>query len=205
MTTREESISCCSFGTYLVEDPNVIESALSAGYRRFDCAPIYGNERLIGEVLTKFYSRNSIQRSDVQLVTKVWMDAMEKGKVKESVLQSIKDLNNLNDDNDDNNSYVDIVMLHWPLEKEVNRNSIRQIFELIKEKKVKYLGLSNFWPNHYEDIKDLLDQLQIKPVINQLEMNVLTFDTETIEYFRKEGIKVRNMASEQPQQQHNQF
>lgn len=45
--------------------PSIITEAIKCGYRHLDCAAIYGNERQIGENLSKLYADNVISRSEV--------------------------------------------------------------------------------------------------------------------------------------------
>lgn len=48
-------------------------NALEAGYRHLDCAPIYGNESLVGEAIKPWLQEHG--RDSVFLTSKVWNDA----------------------------------------------------------------------------------------------------------------------------------
>ena len=49
-----------------------IISAIRAGYRHFDCAAIYGNEREIGEALAKAFKEGLVKREDIWVTSKLW-------------------------------------------------------------------------------------------------------------------------------------
>jgi len=50
-----------------------IDAALEIGYRHFDTAYQYQNEKHIGNVLQRWLNEGRIQRKDLFIVTKVWM------------------------------------------------------------------------------------------------------------------------------------
>ena len=63
------------FGT-LIPDPAVTitatRDALDAGFRHFDCAERYGNEREVGRALQAGLAAGGIARGDIFVTTKVW-------------------------------------------------------------------------------------------------------------------------------------
>lgn len=48
-------------------------NALEAGYRHLDCAPVYGNEALVGEAIQPWLKEHG--RDSLFLTSKVWNDA----------------------------------------------------------------------------------------------------------------------------------
>ncbi len=87
------------------EVSNAVYGAIQAGYRLFDCAAAYGNEKDIGDVFLKAFSEGLVQRQDLTIMTKVWNDMHGKGDVLVACAQSLRDLGL---------SYLDIYMVHWP-------------------------------------------------------------------------------------------
>src|ERR1700751_3759285 len=63
------------FGT-LISDPAVTiaatRDALEAGFRHFDCAERYGNEREVGRALEAGLAARGIAREDIFVTTKLW-------------------------------------------------------------------------------------------------------------------------------------
>lgn len=60
---------------------NAVYGAIKAGYRLFDCAAAYGNEKEIGQVFTKAFADGIVQREEMTIMTKVWNDMHGKGEV----------------------------------------------------------------------------------------------------------------------------
>jgi diketogulonate reductase-like aldo/keto reductase len=65
------------FGTYQYpenEISSVLKSAiLDHGYRLIDTAPIYGNEKAIGNVLKECISSGQVKREDLFIISKLWI------------------------------------------------------------------------------------------------------------------------------------
>ena len=173
-------IPCIGFGTYQIrkksELENSVKEAYKIGYRLFDTAVMYGNEKFIGDTLKK----HKIPRKDIFLTTKILPADMTYEKTKKSIESSIKKLQC---------DYLDMVLIHWPeVEKTSDRISVWQALEeSVTEGKVKMIGVSNFCKIHLEHI---LKNCKIKPVINQIECNPIYWDKETIDYSVKNDIVI---------------
>src|SRR4051812_5387248 len=63
------------FGTLIPDAAVTItasRNALEAGFRHFDCAERYGNEREVGEALKAGLAAGAIAREDIFVTTKLW-------------------------------------------------------------------------------------------------------------------------------------
>lgn len=154
------------FGTYneeFADNKEVILQAIDCGYRFFDTASLYETERSLGNALRE----SGINRSDVIIETKLWIDEMGAGQVEKAFERS---LNRLQTD------YVDIYMMHWPRQtgaddedwKTLDTETWQAMEKLVEQGKVRRLGLSNFLPHH---LKNILDTCKIRPVVDQLELH----------------------------------
>ena len=154
------------FGTYNEEfsdNKAVILKAIECGYRFFDTASLYETERSLGNALKE----SGIARTDVIIETKLWIDEMGADNVRKAFEKS---LNRLQTD------YIDIYMMHWPRQtgtddekwKELDAETWVAMERLVRQGKVKHLGLSNFLPHH---LKNILEKSSIKPVVDQLELH----------------------------------
>lgn len=154
------------FGTYneeFADNKDVILQAIDCGYRFFDTASLYETERSLGNALKE----SGINRSDVIIETKLWIDEMGAGQVEKAFERS---LNRLQTD------YVDIYMMHWPRQtgaddedwKTLDTETWQAMEKLVEQGKVRRLGLSNFLPHH---LKNILDTCKIRPVVDQLELH----------------------------------
>jgi len=106
-----EKIPCIGMGTFgsdhvapgLVAD--AVTGAIRCGYRLFDCASVYGNEDLIGEVFAGAFKEGVVKRDDLFIISKVWNDMHGRGDVLLSCAKTLKDLRLQN---------VDAYFVHWP-------------------------------------------------------------------------------------------
>lgn len=160
------------FGVYQVKKEDCVQSvldALNAGYRHIDTAQAYFNEEEVGEALVK----SEIKREDVFLTTKVWIDHYGEGKTYDSVIDSLKKLKT---------DYLDLILLHQPLADYYG--AYRDLEKLYKEGKVRAIGVSNFYPDRFVD---LCLFSEIKPMVNQIEVNVFNQQIEAKKWADKYG------------------
>jgi Aldo/keto reductase family len=96
------------FGT-LIPDPAVTISAtrdaLDAGFRHFDCAERYRNEREVGEALQAGLAAGGIPREDIFVTTKLWNSNHRPERV-EPAFQASLDRLGL--------KYLDLYLIHTP-------------------------------------------------------------------------------------------
>lgn len=61
-------------GTYLIQGTEqtnkVIDDALSAGYRLFDTAHMYNNEKYLGQAFKEMLPKHNLTREDIFITTK---------------------------------------------------------------------------------------------------------------------------------------
>jgi len=158
-----------------------ITDALDCGYRFFECAQFYGNEKEVGKAIVK----SGIPRSQLFLCSKVWTTTMEQGPdaIRKQLEQTLSDLQT---------TYLDLYLIHWPVPgKHVEAYKTLEI--LAKEGKVKGIGLSNYAVEDYQEL--IQNDIQMKPLVNQIEINPFLYRKNTIEYFKKEGIVLQSYRS----------
>ena len=145
------------YGVYRIPEngktKECVLEALKAGYRHIDTAQVYLNEKEVGEAIKE----SGIDRKDIFLTTKIWISNFGDNKTYDSF---IKSLNKLGTD------YVDLLLLHQPFGDYYG--AWRDLERIYKEGKAKAIGVSNFWPNR---LIDLCGHVEIKPMINQIEIN----------------------------------
>ncbi|HFD1635908.1 TPA: aldo/keto reductase [Enterococcus faecium] len=145
------------FGVFQIPDHNeakkAVEMALSNGYRLIDTAESYNNQTAVGEALRQ----SSTNREDVFLTTKLWVSNFSYEKAKQAIDHDLKELKT---------DYVDLLLLHQAYGDIAG--AWRAMEEAQKAGKIKSLGVSNFWPNQ---LKNLELMVNVKPVVNQIEIN----------------------------------
>src|SRR6202041_2967900 len=101
-------IPALGFGT-LIPDAALTRTAtrdaLNAGFRHFDCAERYRNEREVGDALQAGLAANGIAREDIFVTTKLWNSNHRPERVEPAFAASLERLR-LN--------YLDLYLIHTP-------------------------------------------------------------------------------------------
>lgn len=145
------------YGVYQIA-PDVCErhvaEALSVGYRMIDTAQAYHNEEGVGRAVADC----GIPRDEIFLVSKVWISNYGYDKAKASIEDSLRRLHT---------DYIDLMLLHQPFCDRYG--SYRALQDAYREGKVRAIGVSNFYPDHFIDLAENMD---IVPAVNQVETHV---------------------------------
>ncbi len=150
--------------------------AIKLGYRLIDTAQAYFNEEAVGNAIKKC----GVNREELFITTKVWVDNYGFEKTRESVLDSMKKLRT---------DYLDLVLLHQPFSDYYG--SYRALEDLYKEGKLKSIGVSNFYPDRLSDICAFNE---IIPQVNQVETNPLNQQIKAQENMKKNNVQIEAWA-----------
>ena len=154
-----------------------IRKAVKHGYRNFDLAPAYGNERWFGRCIP-FCGR---RRKNLFITTKLSNRGQETGDVRSQLLASLKRLSV---------KYLDLYLMHWPV-PDLYVSSWKQMESLYKEGLVRAIGVCNFHKHHMEN---LLKYAEVIPAINQIELHPLLSQLPLRQYCEEKGIRVEGYA-----------
>jgi len=159
----------------------IIENALAAGYRMFDCAEFYANEAFVGQAL----AGSGVPRKELYLVSKVWTTTIYKGAeaVKQRVLQTLKDLQT---------DYLDMYLIHWPVPEGKHVEAYKALIDLQKAGRIRSIGVSNYT---VEDYKELMQHVSVPPATNQIEINPFLYRRTTIDFFQSQGVLMESYRS----------
>lgn len=118
--------------------------ALAAGYRGFDCAQMYHNEREAGKAIRDFLSSaentEGLTREDIHYTTKVASCSTNYNAVRRSIKQSV-DACGL--------GWIDLMLLHSPYGgKEARLTSWKALEDAVEAGEVKMAGVSNYGVKH---------------------------------------------------------
>ena len=147
------------YGVYLVtpeECEKCVSEALSVGYRSIDTAQAYLNEEGVG----KAWKKSGLKREELFLTTKGWITNSGDKKAAESIDSSLKKLQT---------DYIDLLLIHQPFGDYYG--TYRAMERAFRDGKARAIGVSNFY---YDRFEDLADNMEIKPAVNQLEVNVFS-------------------------------
>ena len=170
---NEIKVPAVGFGTYKITEEADMEAAIGAafeeGYRYFDTAKFYENEKILG----KYLKQTSLKREDYQVATKVWPSYFDKDMCKRSIDESLAYLDI---------GYIDFILLHWYGE------GFKEAWKVFRDYKdqglVKSLGVCNFMPGQ---MKELLDLGEV-PVLDQLESHLYLQDEKNHEFLKEKKI-----------------
>ena len=168
------------FGVYRIKDhkqcKQAVLDAIDAGYRLIDTAQSYGNEEAVGKAIQE----TSVPRNELFITTKVWVANYGFEKTKASVEESLKKMQL---------DYIDLVLLHQPFNDYYG--AYKALVDLYKEGKIKAIGVSNFYPDR---LVDLVLYSEVKPAVNQVEVNVFHQQIEAQTYNEKYGVQMEAWA-----------
>ena len=168
------------FGVYQIpkeETKECVLNAIKVGYRSIDTAQSYYNESEVGDAIQEC----GVQREELFITTKVWIDNYEYDKCRESVLKSLEKLKT---------DYIDLVLLHQPFSDYYG--AYRALEDLYHEGKIRAIGVSNFYPDRLADM--CLFGRKVIPAVNQVETNPLNQQIKAQENIEKYGVHIEAWA-----------
>ncbi|WP_220337149.1 MULTISPECIES: aldo/keto reductase [unclassified Wenzhouxiangella] len=149
------------FGTFELDEATVEEilpHALELGYRHIDTAQIYRNESAVGRAI----KRVGVQREDLFITTKVWVDQYEPAAFIRSVQGSLERLQT---------DYVDLLLLHWPVFGGHGMNpTLEALMRARRDGLTRHIGISNFTIDQTEQAVAFCGEGQL--ATNQVEYHV---------------------------------
>lgn len=160
------------FGTWNVppsQAENSVFTALEAGYRHFDCAAKYQNEKQVGKALSRYRKSYGLSREDLWITSKFPTNLEHPEEVMPQLEETLKDLQV---------EYLDLYLIHWPFvrtedgPKEYNPERIARIweqFEIAQDRGyTRYIGVSNFTP---KKLQKLIQSARHQVAVNQVELH----------------------------------
>lgn len=167
------------YGVYQIEPEDCercVMDAISVGYRMIDTAQAYLNEEAVG----KAWKKSGVRREDLFLVNKVWHSNYGEGLTMKSIDESLRKLQT---------DYIDLMLLHQPFCDRYG--AYRDLEKAYKAGKVRAIGVSNFFPDH---LVDLAANMEIAPMVNQVETHVFDQQREVRKYMDEIGTHIMSWA-----------
>lgn len=173
-----------------------VKGAAAAGYRHFDCASVYGNERAVGASLEAIV-RGGVGREELWVTSKLWNDKHGEEDVIASCRQSIADLRV---------DYLDLYLVHWPFpnfhppgcdvgsrsamaQPYIHENYMktwRKMEELVETGLVRHIGTSNMT---VPKLRLLLRDARIQPAANEMELHPHFQQPELFAFVKANGME----------------
>ncbi|XP_056630438.1 dihydrodiol dehydrogenase 3-like isoform X1 [Diorhabda sublineata] len=187
-------IPVLGYGTFTVMNETeltiALNEALKLGYRHIDTAQIYGNEYIIGNVLSEWLISGKLKREDLFVTTKLHVINAFPEKVEQAVNKSLTDLKL---------DYIDLLLIHCPIAFNLDSKGgliaaptdhvgvWKKMEEQVDAGLVKSIGLSNF---NMSQINRIIAAARIPPVNLQIEVHPYFQQKELREYCRQHNILV---------------
>ncbi len=187
------------FGT-LIPDPvltiTATRDALEAGFRHFDCAERYRNEREVGEALQAGQAAQGIARADIFVTTKLWNSNHRPERVEPAFRASLDRLRL---------DYLDLYLIHTPFafqpgddqdprDRDGNvlydsgvtlLDTWRALEDLVDRGRCRAIGLSDIG---LDQVRQIYESARIKPAVVQVESHPYLPETELLDFCRDKGI-----------------
>jgi len=201
MKTTDNPINmpALGFGTLIPDAAatiNATRNALKAGFRHFDCAERYRNEREVGEALQAGLAAEGLTREDIFVTTKLWNSNHRPERVEAAFDASLNRLGL---------TYLDLYLIHTPFafqpgeeqdprdqdgnviyDREVTLSETWNAMErLVDSGKCRAIGLSDI---SLKELLPIYESARIKPAVVQVESHPYLPETELLEFCKEKGI-----------------
>ena len=174
------TIPILGFGVFQIpaeETKQAVLDAIAAGYRHFDTAQAYANEKEVGQAIAE----SGLPREEFFITSKVWLDNYGYEKARQSVLDSLEKMGL---------DYLDLMLLHQPFSDYYG--AYRALEDLYREGKLRAIGVSNFYPDR---LSDLVAFTEITPQINQVETHPFNQQIFAQENMVKNKVQIESWAT----------
>lgn len=168
------------FGVFQVPDlkecEDAVVAALQAGYRLLDTATAYQNEEAVGRAI----KRSGVLRDEIFVTSKLWVSDFTYDRAKKGIDASLARLGL---------DYLDLYLLHQPYGDTMG--AWRALEEAQQAGKIRSIGVSNFYA---DQLKNLELTMNVKPVINQIEVNPWYQQPTEVAFNQGEDVRVEAWA-----------
>lgn len=175
-------------GTWFIDDDKAAEAVKAAaklGYRHFDTAQAYGNERGVGEGVRTC----GIPREELFVVSKAAAEHKTYQQAKNGIDETLRKMGL---------DYLDMMIIHSPQPwnkvnqcedryVEGNRAAWHALEEAYQEGKLRAIGVSNF---QIGDLNSLMEACAVKPMVNQILLHISNTPLELVKFCQNNDIAV---------------
>ena len=163
------------FGVYqmsdLAECERSVEAALRIGYRLIDTAAAYRNEEAVGRAIRA----SGLPRDALFITTKLWIADAGYDQTRRAFELSMQRLGL---------EVLDLYLIHQPFGDVYG--AWRAMQELVREGRVRAIGVSNFPPDR---LMDLMVHNEVPPAVNQIETHPFHQQTEAHAFLTANGVQ----------------
>ncbi|KAE9988883.1 hypothetical protein EG328_005593 [Venturia inaequalis] len=178
------------FGTWNLSrnTSEAVAAAVEAGYRHFDCATAYNNQKEVGAGIQLGLQRTGLKRGDLWVTSKIWGNR-HGGLVGSGIENNLGELGL---------EYVDLTLMHFPIGQVGGKSSYdyvatwKEMEKYAGEGKLtRFIGISNF---NQTQVDDLLASATIMPKVHQFELHPYLQQQAFVDYHKAKNITVTAYA-----------
>src|SRR4051795_13721674 len=165
------------FGVYQIppeQTEQAVTDALAVGYRHIDTAAAYVNEEAVGRAI----AASGIPRDDLFVTTKLWVSDAGEDAARRAFEKSLQRLGL---------DHLDLYLIHQPFGDYYG--SWRAMEQLLRERAVRAIGVSNFYPDR---LVDLIDHNEVPPAVNQIETHPYFQRADYQQLMRERGVQIES-------------
>lgn len=152
-----------------------IADAVKIGYRSFDTATVYQNEKGVGLGIKSC----GIPREELFITTKLWNDSQGYDSALRAFENSLKALQL---------DYIDLYLIHWPLPMQSKYiETWRALEKLYSNGKIRAIGVSNF---NSSQIDEIIEKCEIPPMVNQVEFHPYLNQSELQNAMKSRNVQI---------------
>ena len=153
-----------------------LRKGIELGMTHIDTAEMYGrgtSEKIVGEIIKEY------PREDLFITTKLFPMHLRYKSMKKAAYKSIERLGI---------NYIDLYLIHWPSPIVSIKKQMKVLEELVKEEKVRFIGVSNFSVEKFQKAQSYLNDVRL--VNNQLNVSIIRQKQihESLPFYQKEGV-----------------
>lgn len=156
---------------------HTVRYALELGYRHIDTAKIYGNEIDVGIAVRE----SRINREEIFITTKLWNSDQGYDKTLSAFENSLQRLGL---------SYVDLYLIHWPVQGKI-LETWKAMIKILKVGKARAIGVSNY---SIAELKETIQTCDIIPAINQVEFHPFLYQKDLLDFCKNNRIQIESYS-----------
>ena len=154
----------------------IVLDAIRAGYRSFDTAASYGNEKAVGEAIAQAIAEGLVTREELFITSKMWVQDMKNYEMAEKAIET--SLSNLGLE------YLDLYLLHQSMGNYFE--AYRAMEDAFERGTLKAIGVSNFFPHV---LVNFCETVRIIPAANQIELHPFFAQNQALEIMKEYGVQ----------------
>ena len=154
----------------------IVLDAIRAGYRSFDTAASYGNEKAVGEAIAQAIAEGLITREELFITSKILVQDMKNYEMAAKAIET--SLSNLGLE------YLDLYLLHQSMGNYFE--AYRAMEDAFERGTLKAIGVSNFFP---QVLVNFCETVRIIPAANQIELHPFFAQNQALEIMKEYGVQ----------------